>query len=273
MREKRIQIEGQDTQYLIRDNGTVWSEKRNRELKGTIRRNEYHTVYLTYNNKQYNFMVHRLVAQAFCENPNKYTIVHHKDNNTLNNCAENLEWVTTEYNNQLENRKKMRERINYQKADMSKNWKVLFFSQDYGINDEGEMINFRTGKKIFGSERNGYKRFSFEHHTYSIHRLVYETFIGPIPQGMKIDHIDGNRSNNNLNNLRLVTQSENMKASMNNGHNNQISVLQFDKQGNFIQEFSTIQAAADAMNVTHAAIRSAICRNGTCKGYKWKRKQ
>jgi len=62
MREKRIQIEGQDTQYLVRDNGTIWSEKRNRELKGTIKRNEYHTVYLTHNDKQYNFMVHRLVA-------------------------------------------------------------------------------------------------------------------------------------------------------------------------------------------------------------------
>lgn len=33
MKEKRIQIKGQDTQYLVRDDGTVWSEKRNRELK------------------------------------------------------------------------------------------------------------------------------------------------------------------------------------------------------------------------------------------------
>ena len=94
MREKRIQIEGQDTPYLIRDNGTVWSEKRNRVLKGTIKRNEYQTVYLTHNNKQYNLMIHRLVAEAFCPNPNNYTIVHHRDNNSLNNCAENLEWVT-----------------------------------------------------------------------------------------------------------------------------------------------------------------------------------
>lgn len=273
MREKRIQIEGQDTQYLVRDNGTIWSEKRNRELKGTIKRNEYHTVYLTHNDKQYNFMVHRLVAQAFCENPHNYTIVHHKDNNTLNNCAENLEWVTTEYNNQLENKRQARKRANYQKADMTKDWRKLFFDQQYGVNSSGEIINFKTGKLIIGSERNGYRRFQLNHHTYSIHRLVYETFIGPIPSNMYVDHIDGNRSNNDVSNLRLVTQSENMLNSMKNGHSGQIPVLQFDKQGNFIQEFSTIQAAANAMNVTHAAIRSAICRNGTCKGYKWKRKQ
>ena len=54
MEQKRIIIEGQETPYLIRDNGTIWSEKRNRELKGTLQRNEYHTVYLTFNNRQYN---------------------------------------------------------------------------------------------------------------------------------------------------------------------------------------------------------------------------
>ena len=30
MEQKRIIIEGQETPYLIRDNGTIWSEKRNR---------------------------------------------------------------------------------------------------------------------------------------------------------------------------------------------------------------------------------------------------
>lgn len=94
MREKRIQIEGKQTPYLVRDDGTIWSEKRNRVLKGTIERNEYHTVYLSFNNRQYNFMIHRLVAEAFCPNPNNYTIVHHKDENKQNNCVDNLEWCT-----------------------------------------------------------------------------------------------------------------------------------------------------------------------------------
>lgn len=35
--------------------------------------------------------------------------------------------------------------------------------------------------------------------------------------------------------------------------------------------YKTIQEAADAMQVTHPAIRSAENRNGTCKGYYWKR--
>lgn len=42
-----------------------------------------------------------------------------------------------------------------------------------------------------------------------LHRLVWETFKGAIPEGMQIDHIDGNPENNSLNNLRCVTAEEN----------------------------------------------------------------
>ena len=62
-----------------------------------------------------------------------------------------------------------------------------------------------------------------EHHGYSwcsgwinkvkfnrpIHRLVWETFNGEIPEGLEIDHMDNNRKNNALSNLQLVTRTEN----------------------------------------------------------------
>lgn len=277
MREKRIQIEGQDTPYLVRDDGTIWSEKRNRILKGTIERNEYHTVYLSFNNRQYNFMIHRLVAEAFCENPYNYTIVHHKDENKHNNSADNLEWVTTQENIKASlNKRKKAESSNYYLRDFDINWKRYPEFPNYWVNKDGTIVNEKTRKILIPSERNGYLRvnFFYNKNSYkrSLHKVLYETFNGPIPEGMLVDHIDGNRSNNALYNLRLVTQSDNMKSAMINGHAGQTPVLQFDKQGNFIQEFPTIQAAADAISVTHAAVRSAIARNGTCGGYKWKKK-
>ena len=42
-----------------------------------------------------------------------------------------------------------------------------------------------------------------------IHRLVYEAFVGEIPENMTIDHIDGNPYNNRLDNLRLATIRKN----------------------------------------------------------------
>lgn len=272
MEQKRIIIEGQETPYLIRDNGTIWSEKRNRELKGTLQRNEYHTVYLAFNNKQYNFMVHRLVAEYFCDNPNNYTIVHHKDGNPHNNQASNLEWVNNKINSATENKKDFERKIYNEMADLTKEWRKVSFNENYIVSKDGEVANLKTCKKLKGTPREGYLRISIGGKNYSIHRLVWEAFNGPIPSGYYIDHIDGNRSNNSISNLRIATQSGNMKNAMKNGHKGQIPVLQYDKKGNFIREYKTIQEAADEMGVSHPAIRSAINRKGTCKGFLWKKK-
>lgn len=46
-------------------------------------------------------------------------------------------------------------------------------------------------------------------HTKKVHRLVWETFKGPIPDGMVIDHDDTHKDNNTLSNLKVCTQKDN----------------------------------------------------------------
>lgn len=66
-----------------------------------------------------------------------------------------------------------------------------------------------------------------------LHRLVWETFCGEIPEGMQIDHIDGNPANNKLDNLRLVTPKEN------SNNPNTIWKLQGENNGMFGCHHST----------------------------------
>ena len=44
-----------------------------------------------------------------------------------------------------------------------------------------------------------------------VHRLVYEAFIGEIPKGYEIHHIDGNKENNEISNLAPVTRGQHMR--------------------------------------------------------------
>jgi hypothetical protein len=43
-----------------------------------------------------------------------------------------------------------------------------------------------------------------------VHRVVYQTFVGAIPEGWVIDHINGDKGDNRLANLQCITQSQNV---------------------------------------------------------------
>ena len=58
----------------------------------------YLQVALCNNGKIKHKMVYRLVAEAFIPNPDNLPQVNHKDENAFNNCVDNLEWCTIEYN-------------------------------------------------------------------------------------------------------------------------------------------------------------------------------
>ena len=59
----------------------------------------YELVNLFNDGKQITLKVHRLVAEAFIDNPNNLPIINHKDCDTSNNSVDNLEWCDYSYNN------------------------------------------------------------------------------------------------------------------------------------------------------------------------------
>lgn len=58
----------------------------------------------------------------------------------------------------------------------------------------------------------------------TLHRIVYVAFIGDIPEGMVVDHIDNDPQNNDLKNLQVLTRSEN--TSKNSVGHNQYTPLE-----------------------------------------------
>lgn len=71
---------------------------RGRILKHNINNKGYHIVLLQLHKKGDHCLVSRLVAEAFIPNPDNLPVVNHKDQNPDNNCADNLEWCTVQYN-------------------------------------------------------------------------------------------------------------------------------------------------------------------------------
>lgn len=112
-------IKGYEDLYQVSNFGRVKSLRRSvvlgknirqvkeKVIKPFITNKGYYQIILSKNGKTSHKLVHRLVAMAFIPNPNKYLIINHKDENPLNNHADNLEWCGYSYNNNYGNRNKI----------------------------------------------------------------------------------------------------------------------------------------------------------------------
>lgn len=72
----------------------------------------------------------------------------------------------------------------------------------------------RNGRFTRGNDNgHGYRTVSVAGRKAYVHRIVFETLVGEIPDGYEIDHIDNSRDNNRLDNLRLVTHHDNLTGN------------------------------------------------------------
>ena len=94
-------------------------------LKPAKDKQGYHYLVLCVNCKTKTFQVHRLVAQAFIENPNSLPCINHKDENPSNNRVDNLEWCTYSYNNTYNDLAHRRmKNVDYAKRTANTNWEL-----------------------------------------------------------------------------------------------------------------------------------------------------
>ena len=177
---------------------------------------------------------------------------------------------------------------------MNNNWRIIPELESYAVNEDGIVkalaktrVNLGNGKQRHYKEyiikpkyTSRYWYVSLMHNgvkkTYRLHRLVYKAFVGEIPKGMVIDHIDGDRSNNNVDNLRCVTMSTNMQ-NPNTRYNHSKEVLQINPSTKeVVNRFKNITDAETAMTGKYTPGKQqghigSCCRGKrkTAFGYYW----
>lgn len=118
--------------------------------------------------------------------------------------------------------------------------------------------------------------------SYHVHRLVASAFLTNPENKPQVNHIDGNTSNNRIDNLGWVTSSENHvhsyinlnRPGANTGRfgklNGKSKRVKMIRNGVVIKIFDAVMEAARELNVREGSIRSAIYgKSHQCKGHKW----
>jgi hypothetical protein len=204
---------------------------------------------------------------------NKLTSNYHNGRNAIGNCVNGLSnsaygfrWEYINNNLQYE---EWRE-INYKKIF----GEVILIGKKYYVSNLGRFKNsYGTIMDNYKVNENGYIRVYINKKTFTLHRLVALTFLENHENKEQVNHKDGNKLNNCVENLEFVTNKENQIHKIQNGlgNNHTRKIGQYDLSENLVKKFNSIISASKEMNVGKSNISGVLNKKRkTAGGFIWK---
>ena len=147
-------------------------------------------------------------------------------------------------------------------------WRSILDYPTYAVSNFGRVRNQKTGKILRpGLGGVGYLTVALYKDgkaiTKNVHQLVCEAFIGKISPGHTVNHIDGDKTNNKLSNLEIVTYRENLQHAYNMGLNNHKQPVRIVETG---EVFESLEDCAVAIGGDNSNICN--CLNGKLNSHK-----
>lgn len=164
---------------------------------------------------------------------------------------------------------------------MDEEWKVIAEFPRYSVSSTGNVRNNMTGRILKkGKNSLGYLYVDLysenNHKSVTVHKLVAEAFIENPENKNCIDHIDTNKENNNVGNLKWVTYKENtnnpltLEAIRTRAGKSPRAIQQYIG-GKLIAEYGSISDAARKLGLKVNCIsRCCLGKRKTYKGYNWR---
>lgn len=141
------------------------------------------------------------------------------------------------------------------------------YDEMYSVSDDGDVYSsHKDGLLKHAIDKDGYHRVDIHGRHMKVHKLVYLTWGGAIPNGMQINHADDNKNNNHIANLYLGTQKKNIDDCLKNGHRvgNIHSVTIYDRCNDAVIMFPSVRDF-----ITYSGRSSTSGSFSKIKGTKW----
>tara|TARA_R110000744_G_C19268167_1_gene552182 strand:+ start:583 stop:1122 length:540 start_codon:yes stop_codon:yes gene_type:complete len=149
-------------------------------------------------------------------------------------------------------------------SDITVNGIDITVHSDGSISKLDNRFNDKRIQRSFGSKsKNGTMHSSIGKHPFQVHRLVAQAFLADFLDFPDVDHIDGDKANNEVSNLRMATRGDNLRAHQNTrkGGSSQYRGVSWHKENGKWRSQCTVNYKQKNLGLFTTEVDAALARD------------